>query len=161
MLETDFWRITMTRLVSHTGDEVDSTLNQLDYTSPVFFWTNIELSTAVISACLPTYRPIWMFLRGKPIRTKGSGAYSSNARPSKSYGSSSRYSSKVVGSQRLDSKNDDLDVALTTSPRVDTRINAVNESWLDDSNHSIGQSITVEQSICRDSIPLEQVRHNA
>ncbi|KAI1151046.1 hypothetical protein F4825DRAFT_477484 [Nemania diffusa] len=29
------------------------------YTSPVFFWTNIELAVAVVSACLPTLRPIW------------------------------------------------------------------------------------------------------
>ncbi|KAI1409256.1 hypothetical protein F5Y13DRAFT_182153 [Hypoxylon sp. FL1857] len=30
------------------------------YTSPVFYWTNIELAMAVVSACLPTLRPIWI-----------------------------------------------------------------------------------------------------
>ncbi|KAF2128901.1 hypothetical protein P153DRAFT_357398 [Dothidotthia symphoricarpi CBS 119687] len=29
------------------------------YTAPVFFWTNIELSLAIVCACLPTLRPIW------------------------------------------------------------------------------------------------------
>ncbi|KAI2619893.1 hypothetical protein GGR54DRAFT_630457 [Hypoxylon sp. NC1633] len=29
------------------------------YTSPVFYWSNIELAMAVVSACLPTLRPIW------------------------------------------------------------------------------------------------------
>ncbi|KID93766.1 MFS transporter, FHS family, L-fucose permease, partial [Metarhizium majus ARSEF 297] len=28
------------------------------YTSPVFYWTNIEMAVAVVSACLPTLRPI-------------------------------------------------------------------------------------------------------
>ncbi|KAF1969965.1 hypothetical protein BU23DRAFT_557144 [Bimuria novae-zelandiae CBS 107.79] len=35
------------------------------YTSPVFFWMNIELSLAVISGCLPTLRPIWTYLHPK------------------------------------------------------------------------------------------------
>ncbi|KID82699.1 MFS transporter, FHS family, L-fucose permease [Metarhizium guizhouense ARSEF 977] len=30
------------------------------YTSPVFYWTNIEMAVAVVSACLPTLRPIWL-----------------------------------------------------------------------------------------------------
>ena len=44
----------------------------LDYTSPVFFWTNIEIAMGVISACLPTYRPIWLFFRGNPVTGKNS-----------------------------------------------------------------------------------------
>lgn len=32
-----------------------------DYTSPSFFWNNIEISLGVITACTPTYRPLWLY----------------------------------------------------------------------------------------------------
>ena len=35
----------------------------------MFFWTNIEISLSVVSACLPTYRPIWLYFKGKPLST--------------------------------------------------------------------------------------------
>lgn len=38
-----------------------------DYTSPIF-WATIELSTAVMSASLPTYRLIWLNLYGRGIK---------------------------------------------------------------------------------------------
>lgn len=68
----------------------------LDYTSPVFFWTNIEMSLGVISACLPIYRPIWLLFKGKPVTAKKSykmGSYSrfassrdvSSSRPGKDH----------------------------------------------------------------------------
>ncbi|KAJ1323063.1 hypothetical protein MN608_11917 [Microdochium nivale] len=44
------------------------------YTAPVFYWTNIELSMAVVCACLPTLRPIWFHFFPKPATT-GSNAY--------------------------------------------------------------------------------------
>ena len=49
-----------------------SPLISSDYTSPVFFWTNIEIALSVISACLPIYRPIWLYIKGKPLNTKAS-----------------------------------------------------------------------------------------
>jgi hypothetical protein len=56
----------MMRLVSIPRDDRNPRTNSfIDYTSPVFFWTNIELSLAVISGCLPTLRPIWTHLRLK------------------------------------------------------------------------------------------------
>ncbi|KAI7776036.1 hypothetical protein LA080_005906 [Diaporthe eres] len=39
------------------------------YTAPVFFWTNIELSLAIVCACLPTLRPIWSHFFPKPVAT--------------------------------------------------------------------------------------------
>ncbi|KAI1465029.1 uncharacterized protein F4812DRAFT_439290 [Daldinia caldariorum] len=42
------------------------------YTSPVFFWTNIELAIAVVSACLPTLRPIWVHFNSPPQSTSQS-----------------------------------------------------------------------------------------
>lgn len=36
-----------------------------DYTSPTFFWTNIEISLGVITACTPTYRPLWLHWKKK------------------------------------------------------------------------------------------------
>lgn len=67
------------------------------YTAPVFFWTNIELSLAIVCACLPTLRPIWFHFRPRPATTHtGSGYASSRLTGTKSsgfgvkYGSSSR-----------------------------------------------------------------------
>lgn len=53
-----------------------------DYTSPVFYWTNIEMAMAVVSACLPTLRPIWIHFFGTPPPPTG---YSGDSY--KSYGS--------------------------------------------------------------------------
>ncbi|KAK2764149.1 integral membrane [Colletotrichum kahawae] len=55
------------------------------YTAPVFFWTNIELSLAIVCACLPTLRPIWLHFFPKPAAT-GSNSYE--------YGSSKRYGAR-------------------------------------------------------------------
>ncbi|KAI0467584.1 hypothetical protein F4859DRAFT_506722 [Xylaria cf. heliscus] len=40
--------------------------DQTYYTSPAFFWANIELAIAVVSACLPTLKPILNFLFPAP-----------------------------------------------------------------------------------------------
>lgn len=37
-----------------------------DYTSPAFYWANIELAVSIVSACLPTMRPIWIFVFPTP-----------------------------------------------------------------------------------------------
>lgn len=37
-----------------------------DYTSPVYFWTNIEIAVGVITACTPTYRPVYLHWKRKP-----------------------------------------------------------------------------------------------
>ncbi|CEN61721.1 hypothetical protein ASPCAL08371 [Aspergillus calidoustus] len=51
----------------------------LDYTSPVFFWTNIKISLAVILACLPTLRPLWTVLSSQSRRaSKASSNSKSN-----------------------------------------------------------------------------------
>lgn len=55
--------------------------NPTVYTAPVFFWTNIELSLAIVCACLPTLRPIWSHFFPKPAAT-GTSDYE--------YGSSGR-----------------------------------------------------------------------
>ena len=44
---------------------------QADYTSPVFFWTNIETALAVVSACLPTLRPIYTHFRPSALPKSG------------------------------------------------------------------------------------------
>ncbi|TRX89180.1 hypothetical protein FHL15_009878 [Xylaria flabelliformis] len=40
--------------------------DQTYYTSPAFFWANIELSVAVVSACLPTLKPVLSFFFPSP-----------------------------------------------------------------------------------------------
>lgn len=64
-----------------------------DYTAPVFFWTNIELSLAIVCACLPTLRPIWTFFCPRQPTTLRTGSgYASG------YGSGYG-SSKVTGTR--------------------------------------------------------------
>ena len=36
-----------------------------DETSPTFFWNNIEISVGVMTACTPTYRPLWLYWKRK------------------------------------------------------------------------------------------------
>ena len=45
-------------------------LKSLDYTSPAFFWANIELSIAVVSACLPTLKPVFIHFFPPPPKTQ-------------------------------------------------------------------------------------------
>ncbi|KAI1321948.1 hypothetical protein F5Y16DRAFT_388028 [Xylariaceae sp. FL0255] len=40
------------------------------YTSPAFFWANIELAIAIMSACLPTLKPILVFFFPTPPSTR-------------------------------------------------------------------------------------------
>jgi hypothetical protein len=63
----------------------------IDYTTGVFFWTNIELSLAIVCACLPTLRPIWFHFRPRQPPTRASSsAYGSSklsvTRPNNSSG---------------------------------------------------------------------------
>ena len=60
--------------------------NIADYTTPVFLWTVIELSLTVISACLPTLRPI--FLRYKETTSKRRSAATSYKSYTSRYGRS-------------------------------------------------------------------------
>lgn len=48
----------MTKRVSSLRTRTWHSLSVADYSSPVFFWSVIELSLTVISACLPTLGPI-------------------------------------------------------------------------------------------------------
>lgn len=48
------------------------------YTAPVFFWTNIELSLAIVCACLPTLGPIWLHFHPRPATTHTGSGYGSS-----------------------------------------------------------------------------------
>lgn len=48
------------------------------YTAPVFFWTNIELSLAIVCASLPTLRPIWFHFHPRPATTHTGSGYGSS-----------------------------------------------------------------------------------
>ncbi|KAL4742413.1 hypothetical protein BDV11DRAFT_202712 [Aspergillus similis] len=76
LLGTTVVVISITRMAMyfHVGTTFREHYNDMTYyTSPVFFWTNIEISLAVILACLPTLRPVWTVLSGG--RTKKSNLY--------------------------------------------------------------------------------------
>ncbi|KAF2623316.1 hypothetical protein BU25DRAFT_182241 [Macroventuria anomochaeta] len=51
------------------------------YTAPVFFWTNIELSLAIVCACLPTLGPIWFHFNPRPATTHTGSGYGSSKLP--------------------------------------------------------------------------------
>ncbi|KAK8105265.1 hypothetical protein PG999_008624 [Apiospora kogelbergensis] len=90
--------ISITRLVTlvQIANEFQYHYNdETYYTSPVFFWTNIEMAIAVMSACLPTLRPLWLHF--KPDKQVGSSAMSSErSRPFKRVGDSSLAESTMI-----------------------------------------------------------------
>ena len=65
----------------------------LDYTAPVFFWTNIELSLAIVCSCLPTLRPIVLRFFPAPLKSHSAsyGYSSSRQTGTKKSGMGSRY----------------------------------------------------------------------
>jgi hypothetical protein len=112
----------------------------------VFFWAVIELATAVFSACLPTYRPIWLFIRGRPVnanRSNNASAYAHN------YGYSSK-ASRGYQSDALAGDTDKDDVALTDMAAFDTQIRANDHyTFFDDAPDSHG--IRIQQTIDQQS----------
>ena len=117
----------MAKLVSHMEQNLEIVLNLADYTSPVFFWTVIELALGVICACLPTLRPIYLQY-SRPQASKPGSSTSS-------YGKS-RY-------VRSRSPDENFGEALT-GPRVQTHIEGFPLGRLHEPVESV---ITVEQGI--------------
>ncbi|KAH7094484.1 hypothetical protein FB567DRAFT_4739 [Paraphoma chrysanthemicola] len=73
------------------------------YTAPVFFWTNIELSLAIVCACLPTLRPIWFHFHPRQITTtSGTGYGSSKQTGTKNSGSLGMYGSSRKPYKEID-----------------------------------------------------------
>ncbi len=102
-----FWQsILTTRLVSFTPVQIRQSLSPEDYTTPVFIWSVIELALAVVSACLPTLRPIYLRYMTNP-RTPESGV-----KEYKSFGSSG-YGRHPYG--RSGSKSDDYEIPVLTN----------------------------------------------
>ena len=75
--------------VKHPNDVICTTTcryqceanSHADYTAPVFFWTNIELSLVIVCACLPTLRPIYLSFFPKTNTTSSSGYGYESSRP--------------------------------------------------------------------------------
>jgi hypothetical protein len=120
----------------------------VDYTSPVFSWTNIELSLAVTCSCLPILRPIWRhLLPSKTVSASGNTNYEMGNRRSK----------------RFDSEQwteiDDTDAPVLG---VDTLIRAT-ETPLDgpgDTSWRVGPNTGPEHGISvQTSVETRSVRH--
>ncbi|KAI2625267.1 hypothetical protein GGS26DRAFT_563480 [Hypomontagnella submonticulosa] len=128
----------------HVGEKLTLHFNdETYYTSPVFFWAVIELSTAVLSACLPTYRPIWLLFRGRPVRQKNNSSYY------RGHGSSGRSGlSALSGTGRgypLGSQTDYKDNIRLTDVGVDVDIHA--DGARSDDQLPASHGITVERSV--------------
>ncbi|KAL1883347.1 hypothetical protein Daus18300_000405 [Diaporthe australafricana] len=64
--------VSVTRVIAITAvaeEYIKHPNDVIYYTAPVFFWTNIELSLAIVCACLPTLRPIYSHFFPKPAAT--------------------------------------------------------------------------------------------
>ncbi|KAG4031943.1 hypothetical protein MFRU_008g02930 [Monilinia fructicola] len=96
------------------------------YTSPVFFWANIELSSAILCVSLPTYRPIWLSLSRQPLSATASHQLSDYPTQKRSDGSAnSKWGiSGSHGSQRLRSETDSVK-ELSLGKGVDGTVYAV------------------------------------
>ncbi|KAF1926973.1 uncharacterized protein M421DRAFT_188088 [Didymella exigua CBS 183.55] len=81
MLGTAVCAVSVTRVIATYAiakEYIKHPDDTIYYTAPVFFWTNIELSLAIVCACLPTLRPIWFHFRPRPATTHNGSAYSSS-----------------------------------------------------------------------------------
>ncbi|KAI1646449.1 uncharacterized protein F4817DRAFT_365917 [Daldinia loculata] len=143
--------LTRALIYVHVGESLEHHYNdETYYTSPVFFWAVIELSTAVLSACLPTYRPIWLLLRGRPIKQRNQSSYYARNHGSSGLGSSKR--EYPLGSD-MDYKDD---IRLTDGLRTaDVEINA--QSNRSDEQLPSNHGITIERSVHIGSQPAETI----
>ncbi|KAF3071140.1 MFS transporter, FHS family, L-fucose permease [Daldinia childiae] len=143
--------LTRALIYVHVGESLEHHYNdETYYTSPVFFWAVIELSTAILSACLPTYRPIWLLLRGRPIRPRNRSSYYARNHGSSGLGSSKREYPLGPG---MDFKDD---IRLTDGLRMmDVEINA--QSNRSDEQLPSNHGITVERSVHMGSQPVETI----
>ncbi|EAT87554.1 hypothetical protein SNOG_05163 [Parastagonospora nodorum SN15] len=92
--------------------------------SGVFFWTNIELSLAIVCACLPTLRPIWFHFHPREPTLKTSSAYGSSkltgSKPNSSFGvkySSSRKPYREIDELELTQYDNEQASSIETGPR--------------------------------------------
>jgi len=106
------------------------------YTSPVFFWANIELSSAIICACLPTLRPIWLYLSKQPLSSTSSAKVNSYA--------AKRSNTRWGYSHRLGGDLTDADDLELTSATVNTKIDGGHNS---SSDSPPAEGIAVQQSV--------------
>ncbi|KAI8960490.1 hypothetical protein F5Y11DRAFT_367390 [Daldinia sp. FL1419] len=143
--------LTRALIFVHVGERLQDHFNdETYYTSPVFFWGIIELSTAVLSACLPTYRPIWLLLRGRPIRGKHQGSYYT-----RNDGSSGLNSSRRKYPLNSHTEFND-EIRLTDVLRtVDVEVQAQNGRWEEEIGPTHG--ITVKRSVHMGSQPAEAI----
>jgi hypothetical protein len=108
-----------------------------DYTSPIFFWTNIELSLAIVCACLPTLRPIWSHFFPQPAAT-GTSDYE--------YGSSGRMGGLKHGGSKRKPPYQELDeLELTLYDRAHEQ--ALAERALSPEGRNIVKRTTIQQTI--------------
>lgn len=115
--------------------------SEKDYTAPVFFWTNIELSLAVVCACLPTIRPIWFhFFPRKQISTAYSGyGYGSSGLPGTKNSS--------LGPRLARRPYEEIDeLELTQHPGSSQRSESLEEGERVEGSGSITKEVTIHQT---------------
>ncbi|KAM3074407.1 hypothetical protein ACMFMG_002786 [Clarireedia jacksonii] len=116
------------------------------YTSPVFFWANIELSSAIMCACLPTYRPLWLRLTKSPQTNAESVQLSSfnRMKNSKNTYGSSKSGSRGLSSLETESQTELNDVHYLQGVAMNTRIDGGDTAGF----HAVPlKGITVERSV--------------
>lgn len=118
------------------------------YTAPVFFWTNIELSLAIVCACLPTLRPIWLHFYPRQGTRTGYASYD--------YGSSGRagtkslsYGSGLKSSGRKRTPYEEIDeVELTRQERsLPASVAVGGEDISINQEHGIVKEVTIHQTL--------------
>lgn len=115
------------------------------YTAPVFFWTNIELSLAIVCACLPTLRPIWFhFHPRQPTTNKSSYGYGS----SKITGTknNSTFGTKYGNSRKPYQEIDELELTKYDAER-DSSISAETRQQPASEEQGIRKAITIHQTL--------------
>ena len=137
----------MTRRVSYREGRPWPLLTGADYTSPVFFWSVIEMALAVISACLPTLRPIYLHFYPPPPPHP----YAKRSASYKPVGA--RYG--IDHSGRSDTTSEEFRLPLTEREAgVQTHIET---TYKKSPNQPMGGAIMVSQEISSTNRPVEDV----
>jgi hypothetical protein len=115
------------------------------YTAPVFFWTNIELSLAIVCACLPTLRPIWFHFHPRQPTSKNSlsGYGSSKITASKRHSS---FGTKYASSRKPYQEIDELELTRYEHEQASSVSTEAGPRPTSE-EHGIRKAITIHQTL--------------
>ncbi|KAF2734409.1 hypothetical protein EJ04DRAFT_437201 [Polyplosphaeria fusca] len=84
--------------------------------APIIIWANVEVNLAIVSACLPMLRPIYLLILRRPL-TKSSSAGSHFQSPGRSYSAHKLTNMTVTKTAEFDESDSTRQLAATSGAR--------------------------------------------